>query len=151
MVPDDFKKILHWISQGIAGGQGASFDGVLKETTRFFERIKEVFQTGTEEEKREMMRSLKEMHEVMVAETRALCAKTGMTEEQLASFTENPQNFTTEQWQKIQQARQSMHDSGRVIGRSMERLLSGKPPVQEGGGAKRPQPHKPKKDKWIPS
>ena len=53
-----------------------------------------------------------ELYNQMTAETKHITERSGLSEEQLVSFAENPGNFSPEQWRAIQESRQRITKAG---------------------------------------
>ncbi len=143
---EEFKRLLDLFSLS-QEGKLASVDEVLKESVVFFDKLKDVFKTGSEDEKKEMLHVMNQMYSKLLTESQTLVKKSGMTDEQLEQFCDNPQNFTKEQWQMMEEARRQMLNSGREI----SRYLQGKP--SEASSSEPPaRPRKSSsKDRWLRS
>lgn len=61
-----------------------------------------------------------EMYEKLQSESKRISEKTGMTEEQLMAFSENPKNYTPDQWRDIQNTKKKMMQMGRVVGKILK-------------------------------
>jgi len=62
------------------------------------EKIKEILVSAEDKEKKELNNVMKGLREFLSKEMGRLSKKMGLTEDQLARFNENPENFSKEQW-----------------------------------------------------
>ena len=159
MLQDEFDRLMNLFAQA-ADGQPVNLDDIFKEAFAFFDSLSVRLKTGTEEDKKEALAMMSRMYAQMMMHTKKIAEKTGMTEDQLSAYSENPSNFTPEQWASIQAARNKMLSTGqnlaKVLGPSQPGS-SGKAPTpqapsppkqeKEGGG----HPKKTKKSKWMKS
>ncbi len=148
MMQEEFKRLVELFSL-TQEGKKVDLDEVLREALVFFETLKETFKEGSEEEKREMIHVMSEMYAKLLSESKNIAEKTGMSEDELNHFCDNPNNFTQEQWSSMQEAKKKMFDSGREISHYLKGKTPPKdlPPLKEKGEKKSV---KVKKDKWIP-
>jgi hypothetical protein len=128
-------------------GQINLFD-LFKESLYLFEKLKDVLKNCSEEEKKQVFSMMAEMHQFMMRETRKIAEKTGMTEDQLMRFSENPDNFTSSQWKSLEVIKEKLENTAQ----DLKGLLRKDAP-------KEPKEHKPhakthksaKKDRWMRS
>jgi hypothetical protein len=89
-----------------------------------------------------------EMYKQMIAETKKITERSGLSEEQLMSYAENPSNFTPEQWKQIQESRQKISEAGQDLSKVIQELSKGgpiaSPPAKEEKKGK-----KSKKSQWM--
>lgn len=60
-----------------------------------------------------MIQMMTHLHARLQEVSKETAEASGMTEEELSSFAENPSNFTPEQWQEVQSSRRQLYDSAR--------------------------------------
>jgi hypothetical protein len=140
---EEYKRLFDLFSMSREGKE-VDLNEVLRESLVFFDQIKETFKDGTEEDKKEMMKVMNEMYQKLMSETKFLAEKSGMSEEELYHYTENPNNFDPEQWKTMQETKKKMFESGRQISSYMK----GKKPPENAPtyGSKAVRA---KKDKWT--
>lgn len=124
MLKDEYKRLMNLFAQG-AEGQPINLEEVFKQSLAFFDHLNVQLQKGSAEEKKEALMMMSEMYTQMMQETKKICEKTGMSEEQLASYSENPSNFSPEQWNAIQEARQKMLSTGQSLAKSVSAIDPG--------------------------
>lgn len=159
MLKDEFNRLMQLFAQG-AEGQPVNLEEIFKQSLAFFEDLNVQLKEGSEEDKKEALKMMSEMYSQMMNQTKKICEKTGMSEEQLASFAENPSNFSPDQWASMQEARNKMQQAGLNLAKSVQSLDpasregTGTPPStqpktekeKKGGSGK-----KPKKSHWMRS
>lgn len=123
MLKEEFNRLMNLFAQG-AEGQAVNLDEVFKQSLVFFDHLNAQLQKGTDEEKKEAFLMMSEMYTQMMQQTKKISEKTGMSEEQLARYSENPSNFSPEQWAGIQEARRKMQVAGRGIAEAVHNLDS---------------------------
>jgi hypothetical protein len=133
-----------------AEGQAIDLQQVFTESLQFFERLKVELQAEDPQQRQEAMTMLMEIYQHMMTDTKLICETSGMTEEQLISFAENPANFSKEQWESIQESRRKIFNAGQELAKTLEQLS---PPQIE---PKAPSKHqssskKIKKSDWMRS
>ncbi len=103
----------------LASGETANLEGVFKQVFAFFEALNGKLKTGSEEEKKEAMMMMNQMYQQMLQYSKQISEKTGMSEEQLATYAENPSNFSPEQWEAMQEVRKKMFTAGQNLAKLM--------------------------------
>ncbi|SRR5581483_5563779 len=142
MLKDDFDRLLKLFREG-AEGNLSSLDEVFSQSLEFFKHLKTQIEKGTPEEKQEAMKMMSELYSQMIIAAQQITEKSGLTEEQLLSYADNPSNFTPEQWAAIQESRQQISKAGEDLAKAVEGL--GKKPSLGKGGKKS------KKSQWMRS
>jgi hypothetical protein len=148
IMQEEFKRLVELFSL-TQEGKSVNLNEVLQESLVFFEKLKETFKEGSEDDKREIMKVMSDMYAKLLEESKNIADRTGMNEDELNRYCENPNNFTPEQWASMQEAKKKMFDSGREI----SHYLRGKEPPKDAPSLKEKGDKKTvkvKKDKWIP-
>jgi hypothetical protein len=112
---DNLMKIFH-----SEEGKPLDVKALFSECLILFEELKEEMKDASPEERQDMMRLVGEMYKQILTETQKICQNSGMSEEQLIAFTENPSNFTSEQWGVIQDSRMKIHKAGQGLIKTIE-------------------------------
>lgn len=136
-----------------AEGQSIDLQRVFTQSLQFFERLKVELQAEDPQQRQEAMTMLMEIYQHMMTDTKLICETSGMTEEQLISFAENPANFSKEQWESIQESRQKIFNAGQDLAKTLEQLST---PQEESKHSKNPakppsSSKKIKKSDWMRS
>lgn len=141
---EEFEKLLKMFSS-TSEGKPVKLEEILQSSLGLFEQLKEKLQEGNPEQKAELSRLLKDMHTKLTTEAEALIKKSGMKEEDLLAFNENPANFTKDQWAVMQEAKKKMLDTTAMMGRINRDSTS-----KESGPSDEKAPRL-KKDSWVRS
>jgi hypothetical protein len=120
MLKDDFDRIMEIFMQS-AEGKAVNLEQLFAQSMSFFEQLKEVLRKGEAGEKKEAMLLMGELYTKMMAEMKRISARTGLSEEQLFALSENPSNFSQDQWRVIQTAREKLGHTGT----DLARIISG--------------------------
>ncbi|MGB7129039.1 MAG: hypothetical protein WBD50_08145 [Candidatus Rhabdochlamydia sp.] len=105
-----------------AEGQSIDLQQVFAQSLQFFERLKVELKEEDPQRRQEAMAMLMEIYQHMIKDTKLICETSGMTEEQLVSFAENPTNFSPEQWASIQESREKISHAGQDLAKALEQL-----------------------------
>ncbi len=147
MLKDEFNRLIKLFQEGAEGKQ-INLEEVFGQSLEFFQHLKAQMETGNPEEKKEAMTMMAEMYKQMIAETKKITERSGLSEEQLMSYAENPSNFTPEQWKQIQESRQKISEAGQDLSKVIQELSKGgpiaSPPAKEEKKGK-----KSKKSQWL--
>lgn len=138
MLKDDFDRLLKLFHEG-AEGNLSNLDEVFSQSLEFFKHLKAQIEKGTPEEKQEAMRMMGELYSQMNIAAKQITEKSGLTEEQLLSYADNPSNFTPEQWAAIQESRQQISKAGEDLAKAVEGIGKKPSPGKEGKKSKKSQ------------
>jgi hypothetical protein len=122
MIKDEFEHLMSLFREG-AAGKKVDLHKVFEESLAFFEHLKKELQEGTPEERKEVLQMMSTMHKEIVEESKKLLKNSGMSEEQLVTFAENPANFTPEQWEAFQESKNEIHKAGMDLAKVAKRVL----------------------------
>lgn len=151
MLKDDFNQLLKLFHEG-AEGKLPNLEEVFSQSLEFFKHLKDQMEKGTLEEKQEAVKMMGELYAQMMAETKKITEKSGLTEDQLLNFADNPANFTPEQWKAIQDSKQKISEAGQDLSKVIEGLAKGGSPADnEKKGKKGSSGKKPGKSDWMRS
>ncbi len=146
MLKDEFDKLMEHFNKG-AEGKKVDMNEILAQSVAFFEQLQKELKEASPEDRDIIFQMMNQMHEKIHAESTRICEQTGMSEEQLLAFSENPKNFTPDQWIQIQSTKKKMMQTGRVIGKSLKTKEEGEAPPSPKKKGRRP----PKKSQWLRS
>lgn len=105
-----------------AEGQSIDLQQVFTQSLQFFERLKVELKEEDPQKRQEAMAMLMEIYQHMIKDTKLICETSGMSEEQIVSFAENPTNFSPEQWASIQESREKISNAGQDLAKALEQL-----------------------------
>ncbi|MCY3974092.1 MAG: hypothetical protein OXF02_00895 [Simkaniaceae bacterium] len=135
---------------------------VFEDSVEYFERFKHVMANGTPEEKKQAIDHVMLMKKRIEEETKQICAKTGMTEEQLAQFSNDPNNFSPDQWETIRSAKEKLEsgvdelkktvrDAGVVPLHGPREVKRERPAKEKAEGDVKKKKRRKQPKNWLPS
>jgi len=104
---DEFERLLKFFSLSPEEKE-ANLKEVFNDAIEYFERFKHLMLHGTQEEKKAAIEKVMTLKKKIDEETKRVCEKTGMTPQQLADYSNNPDNFTRPQWDIIDGAKKKL-------------------------------------------
>lgn len=123
-IVEDIHKVMDDLRKSVDASGNIDLPFVLQEVISLFDRVKVMLPTTNAEERTKVFKAIAEMHEFLQGETKRLASKSGLTETQMVRFSENPDNFTKEQWNLIGAVKTKMGDQAREI-KDVMKTLSG--------------------------
>lgn len=150
LIQEEFSRLIYLYQQA-AEGKNVTVQDVFQKSLEFIEHLKEVIRKGDEEDRKAAIRMMNELFEHMQNHTKILCEKTGVTEEELMAKSEDPANFTPEQWRMMQEDKAKLAQSGKQLAELLQ-----KPGAQTKADIPSPEKKekkakKPKKSHWMRS
>ncbi|HEY2810734.1 MAG TPA: hypothetical protein VGJ00_05045 [Rhabdochlamydiaceae bacterium] len=122
MLKDEFEKLMALFREG-AEGKPTDLNKVFEESMQFFAHLKKEFEEGTPEERQEVVKMMTSMHSRVMDESKRILKNSGMSEEQLMTFSENPSNYTPEQWKEFQDSKSEIHKAGMDLMKVVKKLF----------------------------
>lgn len=152
MIKDEYKKLLEMIEMSEDPSK-ISLEEILKEAVVFFEALRSEFPKASKEEREEMIQMMTHLHTRLQETSKKAAEASGMSEEDLTAYAENPSNFTPEQWQAVQETRRNLYDSARKFSSALEREKEGEAPKGEVPKKKsaRPSTRRSRRKDWLGS
>lgn len=120
MLKDEFNRLMSMFNDAAEGKQ-VNLEEVFKQALQLFQQMKQQMVTGSTEEKIEAMKLMTELYGQMMVVTKKITEKSGLTEEQLAAFAENPANFTPQQWNTIQSSKEQINRAGEDLAKTLKK------------------------------
>lgn len=148
---DEFERIMAFFDLG-SEEKEKRLQEVFEDALAYFERFKHVIERGEPEEKKKIIERIVMMRKRIEEETKRICEKTKMSEEELLQFSNDPKNFSKPQWEMIENAKVDL-DKGVEEARKAIRKSAAQSSKNEGEALKKERPkRKRKKPKnWIQS
>jgi hypothetical protein len=156
MLKDEFSRLMSLFAEA-GEGKPVNLEWLFAETFTFFEHLNLQLKNGTPDEKTDALRMMNEMHAELTRETKRICERSGLSEEQLEVSSENPSNYSPEQWKLIQEAKAKMGTAGLALMDSVKDLNIPKTPgtktllPEPEAPKKQAPPKKTKKSNWMRS
>jgi len=144
MIKDEFNRLMALFREG-AEGKKIDLPQLFREALAFFEHLKQEIKQGTPEERKEALQMMTAMHKEIKEESKKIVKTSGLSEEQLMSFAENPSNFTAEQWKEFQESKSQIHQAGMELVNEVKHVMQPEQKahkdhsVQEIPGKKKPK------------
>lgn len=120
MIKKEYQKLLEAIEQ-CRDVEKVTLKDILTQAVAFFEILRKEFPKATKEEREEMIQMMTHLHSRLHEISKETAEASGMTEEELSAYAENPNNFTPEQWQMVQNTRKELYDSARKFSSTLEK------------------------------
>jgi hypothetical protein len=147
MIEEEYKRLLKMLDEGM-DPKGPSLEDILRETVIFFEALRKEFPSASLEEREKMVYMMTNLHMKLKEISKKAAEEAGMSEEELASFGEDPSNFTPEQWQEIQATRRKLYDSARRFSSSMSKGSEEEKPQKAPKSPFKGTARRPKRKEW---
>lgn len=106
---DEFDRIMEFFNLSAEEKEGR-LQEVFEDSVEYFERFKYIMMNGTPEEKKEAVKKVMILKRKIEEETKRVCDKTGLTPQQLAAYSNDPKNFSPEQWNAIEGAKKKLDE-----------------------------------------
>jgi hypothetical protein len=113
-IREDYRKILEFIKRA-EKNQPIDLKEMLKTNLHLFLSMKDTFEKGSEEEKKEALYILSEVFTLFMNESKKMKEKNGASDADIMAVGENPNFFTPEQWKIIQEAKEDMNKMGMTL------------------------------------
>lgn len=114
MLKDDFEKLYDMLSRS-ADDKSLNLSDVLKESVHFFNALKEGLILAPLEERKEMLGMMQQLYSKLQEVYKLIAQRSGMSEEDLYAYSENPSNFSADQWRLMQDTKQELFDVTRQL------------------------------------
>jgi len=151
MLKDEYNRLIK-LFKNAEHEKVANLDPIFTQAIELFERLKEQITHGTPEEQEEALHMLNDLHAQMILEAKRLTEKSGFSEEQLIAFSENPSNFSPEQWKTIQDSKNKIAEASQGIAQIFQDLDQKEiPDTKEGTKKKKHKGKTSKKSQWMRS
>jgi 3-hydroxyisobutyrate dehydrogenase-like beta-hydroxyacid dehydrogenase len=147
MLKEEFTRLMSLFHEA-AEGKTQNLEEVFSQSLEFLSHLQEEIATGSAEDKAEAMKMMNQMYEQMMVESKHITERSGLTEEQLVAFAENPANFTPEQWKEIQASKEKIADVGQNIVKTID---NAKKDLGEKEKTQHPKGKKSDRSKWMRS
>lgn len=107
-IAEDIEKVMSELRKSVDANGNVNLLFMLREVVNLFERIKAVLPQTNVQERARFFTALHKLHAFLQTEAQRLSQKTGISEEQMSRYAENPDNFTKEQWSLLLEVKKKM-------------------------------------------
>ncbi len=104
-ISEEIEELKSQIVNGIQTNQRGQVMQLLKKAFALCESLKATLQASSLEERKALAESLQNFRIFLREEAEKLSKKSGMTEDEMLRYNENPDNFSKEQWGAMQEIR----------------------------------------------
>ncbi len=146
---DEFDRIMGFFDLSPEEKEGR-LQEVFEDSVEYFERFKYVMMNGTSEEKKEAVKKVMILKRKIEEETKRICDKTGLTPQQLAAYSNDPKNFSSDQWTAIEGAKKKLEEGLGALKKTSKKERK-EPPEGKKGEEKTPKKKKKPPKNWIQS
>jgi len=126
---------------------------ILKQAVDFFEQVRAVYPTASKEDREELIHMMTSLKTRLEEVSQKAAENAGMSQDELMALSEDPSNFTPEQWRLVQDTKRQMYDSARKFSASVDqqKRKKGTPPApREKKPLRTPTRRRSRKD-WMKS
>lgn len=151
MLREEFDRVMALFAK-CSEGEIVGVEDVFKQSLAFFEHVNEQLKEGGPEEKKDALIMMGEMYRRLMETSKKLSQDTGLNEDQLAAISDNPDNFSPEQWKSVQAAKDKMAHLSEDLTQSLDQLSPGR--LKSTGvtpSSKKTHGKKGKKSQWMRS
>ncbi len=106
---DEFERIMAFFHLSLKEKE-ERIQELFDDSCAYFERFKHVIKEGSAEQKKEAIERVVILRNRIEEEAKQIFAKTGMSEQELTEFANNPKNFSASQWEAMEKARQQLKE-----------------------------------------
>ena len=151
---DEFDRIMQFFELSTEEKESRLHE-IFEDSVEYFERFKYIMTNGTPEEKEKATKKVMILKQKIEEETKKVCDNTGFTPEQLATYSNDPKNFSSEQWNAIEEAKKKLAQGVQSLKKTTEATnqdnnLHGETSVKPAGEMGIKKKKKPPKN-WIQS
>ena len=114
-IRNDFNNLMQKFQRESAKSGRIDLMELFKDSIRIFDKLKDALKDCSEEEKKELFALMAEMHQFLQQETKKIAEKSGMNEEQLLRYSENPDNFSPAQWKALEVVKIKLNETGKEL------------------------------------
>jgi len=108
MPNEEFDQIMQFFSLN-SEEKESQLSEVFEAAVAYFERFKYIMLNGSKEEQDQAVKEMMSLKNRVEEETQNICDKTGLTPEQLATYSNDPKNFSEEHWNAISNAKNKLN------------------------------------------
>ncbi|HSX03501.1 MAG TPA: hypothetical protein VLG76_02100 [Rhabdochlamydiaceae bacterium] len=115
---EQYQKLFHLIEKA-NDDKSFKLEDVLREAVAFFDGIRMAYMKASKEEKEELLHMMNGLYRRLQETSKQIGEKVGMSEEGLKDYSENPNNFSPEQWKFLQESKNKLHGSVKALSKDL--------------------------------
>ena len=93
-------------------------DCLVRNTMNFFNRFIEIIKSGNKEEKEQALKELAEFKEELQVGISTIAEQTGLSQKDLPQVVNDPENFSKEQWNSMQEINEALNEFNTTIAKN---------------------------------
>ena len=121
-ISDDVQALMNKLEKSVDAGGGPTIPHLLAEVLQLFDYLKNILPSTSATERQEIFLNMAQLHAFLQTQMQRLCSTTGLSEEQLLRFSENPDNFSKEQWALLDEVKSKMSQQSKEVKDIMKAL-----------------------------
>ncbi len=150
MIKDRFEKLMELIEES-KDLQQVNLDPILMQAVQFFEELRQAYALANDHDRKELVLMMQSLYQKLQTVTKKVAEKAGMSEEELYTYSENPSNFSPDQWRMVQETKKKLFESVRQFSSQIDKEKSKKSQRTPSKSVKSVSPKNVKKSGWLKS
>jgi len=107
-ITQEIDQVMLDLQKGVDANGNVDLPVLLSEVVTLFNHLKSVLPKTNPKERSDIVAKITQLHAFLMKESKRLSAQTGISQEQMLRFAENPNNFTKEQWSLLENIKNVM-------------------------------------------
>lgn len=120
LITQEIDQVMADLQKSVDANGNIDLPVLLAEVVTLFEHLKSVLPKTNPQERTAIVDKMSQLHVFLLKESKRLSNQTGISEEQMLRFAENPDNFTKEQWALLDKVKSVMTIQTNEIKKVME-------------------------------
>lgn len=120
LITEEISKVMDDLRKSVDANGNVNLPTLLTEVVGLFEHLRSTLPKTNPKERSDIVEKMSELHTFLLRESKRLASQTGISEEQMVRFAENPDNFTKEQWTLLENVKTVMSTQTQEIKKVMQ-------------------------------
>lgn len=120
LITEEINQVMSDLQKSVDANGNVDLPTLLAEVVTLFEHLKAALPKTNPKERTDIVEKMSQLHTFLLKESKRLSSQTGISEEQMLRFAENPDNFTKEQWNLLEKVKTVMGSQTNEIKKVME-------------------------------
>lgn len=121
-ITQEIEHVMSDLQKSVDANGNVNLAVLLTEVVDLFHHLKSALPKTNPQERSEIIGKMTELHTFLNKETKRLANQTGLSEEQMLRFAENPNNFTKDQWTLLEKVKTVMGAEAEEIKKVMKQF-----------------------------
>lgn len=114
MIKEEFQELVTFFDRA-ANGELSNLQELYDRLIKFFDQVTECVKNGTEEDKAQVKKMLTALGDRIQMDSDRVCKNMEMNAETLLEFSDNPSNYSPDEWREIQKNREQISKKGKAL------------------------------------